>query len=435
MILDRRTLLAAGLYGAVAPTFLSRLAWAAPGSKNILVVVMLRGAVDGLSVVAPYAEDAYYKARPTIAVPRPDDTGKPEGERLLRLDDRFGLHPAMAPLQAAFADKRIAFLHATGSPSTTRSHFDAQDFMESGTPDVKATDDGFLNRLLASSAKPGDSQLRAIAISNAMPRIMSGEARAVVFSRLSDLALGKGKANVVAGASFEAMYAAAVQDALRAPTHEVFEVARKLERAGVDKMKPENGAAYPTDAFGRALAETASLIKADVGVQVAFTDIGGWDTHSSQGGATGQLANRLGVLAKGLAAFGVDLGKRMDNVMVVAMSEFWSHCSRKRLARDRPRPWQLHDGGPRCDARRPRLRRLARTLGGQAVPGPGPRGDDGLSRRAVARGFPASRGDQARRSVSGVQECGGAGEFTICLIGPLFGPALVDGSGIQTATP
>lgn len=322
MNIDRRTLIAGGLFGAFAPTFLSRLAWGAPGSKKVLVVVMLRGAVDGLSVVAPYAEKAYYDARPSIAVPRPDDTSKPEGERLLRLDDRFGLHPAMAPLYAAFADKRLAFLHATGSPSTTRSHFDAQDFMESGTPDVKSTDDGFLNRLLATSAKPGDSQLRAIAISNAMPRIMSGDARAVVFSRLSDLALGKGRANAVAGASFEAMYAAAVQDALRAPTHEVFEVARKLESAGVDKMKPENGATYPTDAFGRAMSELASLIKAEVGVQVAFTDIGGWDTHSAQGGAKGQLANRLGVLAKGIEAFGIDLGKRMDDVMVVAMSEF-----------------------------------------------------------------------------------------------------------------
>lgn len=322
MMLDRRQILQAGLLGAVTPGFLSRLAFGAAESNKVLVVVMLRGAVDGLSVVVPHTDPAYYAARPTIAIARPDDSGKPESERLLRLDDRFGLHPAMAPLHAAFMEKRLAFVHAAGSPAATRSHFDAQDFMESGTPDKKSTDNGFLNRLLAASRGP-DNPLRAIAVTNAMPRIMSGDVKSVVFTRLSDLSLGGGKSGVATGATFEAMYAAAVQDALRAPTGEVFDVSRKLEKAGVAKMKPENGAVYPpNDAYGRGLSEIAALIKADVGVQVAFTDIGGWDTHAAQGAGTGQLARRLDVFARGLSAFATDLGKRMDNVVVVALSEF-----------------------------------------------------------------------------------------------------------------
>ncbi|HSI06299.1 MAG: DUF1501 domain-containing protein [Myxococcota bacterium] len=321
-MIDRRTLLQAGLCGIAAPSLLGRLAFAAPDTKKVLVVVMLRGAVDGLSVVAPCADDSYYAARPTIAVARPDDTAKPEAERLLRLDDRFGLHPAMQPLHRAFSERRLAFVHAAGSPAATRSHFDAQDYMESGTPDRKATEDGFLNRLLASSAKAADTELRAIAVTNAMPRIMSGQARAVVFSTLGDLSLGQGKGAASTGASFEAMYAAAVHDVLHGPTQEVFDVARQIEKAGVTKMKPENGAVYPKDAFGRSLSEIAALIRANLGVQIAFTDIGGWDTHASQGGATGQLAKRLDVLAKSLDAFAIDLGKRMDDVVVVAMSEF-----------------------------------------------------------------------------------------------------------------
>ncbi len=319
-MIDRRTLLQAGLCGLVAPTFLGRVAFAAPESKKVLVVIMLRGAVDGLSVVAPYADDAYYTARPTIAIARPDDPAKPENDRLLKLDDRFGLHPAMKPLMSAFAEQRLAFVHATGSPAATRSHFDAQDFMESGTPDRKSTEDGFLNRLLATSAQAGASELRGIAVTNAMPRIMSGNARTVVFSTLGDLTLGQGQ--VATGASFEAMYAAAVHDVLHGPTQEVFDVGRAIEKAGVTKMKPENGATYPKDGFGRSLSEIAALIKANLGVQVAFTDIGGWDTHAAQGGATGQLARRLDVFAKSLEAFATDLGKRMDDVMVVAMSEF-----------------------------------------------------------------------------------------------------------------
>ncbi len=321
-MIDRRAFLQAGVCGLVAPTLLGRVARAAPSSKKVLVVVMLRGAVDGLSVVAPYAENAYYDARPTIALPRPDDGAKPETERLLRLDDRFGLHPAMLPLHRAFNERRLAFVHAAGSQAATRSHFDAQDYMESGTPDNKSTEDGFLNRLLAISAKPTDSELRAIAVTNAMPRIMSGPARAVVFSTLGDLSLGTGKAANSAGASFEAMYAAAVRDVLHGPTQDVFDVARQIEKAGVTRMKPQNDAVYPKDAFGRSLGEIAALIKADLGVQVAFTDIGGWDTHAAQGAATGQLAKRLDVFAKGLDAFATDLGKRMDDVVVIAMSEF-----------------------------------------------------------------------------------------------------------------
>ena len=321
-MIDRRTLLQAGLAGILAPSFLGRVAFAAPESKKVLVVVMLRGAVDGLSVVAPYADAAYYAARPTIAIARPDDATQPEGERLARLDDRFGLHPAMKPLMSAFTDKRIAFVHAAGSPSATRSHFDAQDYMESGTPDRKSTDDGFLNRLLTTTGKADASDLRGIAVTNAMPRIMSGDARTVVFSTLGDLTLGQGKIGVGVGATFETMYAAAVHDVLHGPTQDVFDVGRAIEKAGVTTMRPENGATYPKDGFGRSLSEIAALIKANLGVQIAFTDIGGWDTHAAQGGATGQLARRLEVFAKSLEAFAVDLGKRMDDVVVVAMSEF-----------------------------------------------------------------------------------------------------------------
>lgn len=309
--MNRRTFMHATLYGLAAPTLLRRLAHAAPRSTKTLVVVFQRGAVDGLSLVVPHGDDRYYGLRPSIAIPR---------DALVDLDGQFALHPALATLKPFYEQQRLAVIHAVGSPSGTRSHFDAQDFMESGTPDIKSTDTGWLNRLLAAVPMHATNAFRALAITGATPRIFMGPEPVLAFDKLDELRLRDKK--LATGATFEAMYAGAVRDALQGPTHEAFDVLHALDDKHVYAIAPDHGAVYPKDAFGRSMQEIAKLIKADLGVQVAFADIGGWDTHVNQGAQNGQLANRLRVFGDSLSAFVTDLGEKMNDVVVVTMSEF-----------------------------------------------------------------------------------------------------------------
>ena len=292
--MNRRTFLkSSGLAlvaGPLLPNVFVRMANAATTKGNkVLVAIFQRGAVDGLNVVVPYGEKAYYDARPSIAIPRSD---------VIDLDSFFGVHPSLAPLVPYFKDKSAAFVQAVGSPDATRSHFDAQDFMESGTPGVKITEDGFLSRALA-SRKP--SPLRAVALGQTMPRILSGKANALA---VADIA----KFNM--------------PDAFRSMYKEAYEPVRILKAADPTKLQPENGAVYPPGPFGNSLKQIAQLIKANVGLEVAFTDVGGWDTHAGEGGAQGQLANNLKAFAGAIAAFQKDLGSRMGDVVLVTMSEF-----------------------------------------------------------------------------------------------------------------
>jgi uncharacterized protein (DUF1501 family) len=303
-----------------APSFLERIALgnALPGGKKkTLIAIFQRGAVDGLNVVVPFGESNYYELRPSIAIPKPGNA-----DSAIDLDGFFGLHPSMSVFKPLWDSKRLAIIHASGSPDNTRSHFDAQDYMESATPGVKSTSDGWLNRYLRSKPDPDPSLFRAVSITKTMPRVLQGSAPAVAMSSLSDFAIRAGKSSADLQGGFEAIYARETNDSLAGMGRETFEAVNYLKKANPAQYQPENGAQYPRNPFGNSLLQIAQLIKAGVGLEVAFTDIGGWDTHVNQGNSRGQLANLLQQFSSGIAALYQDLGQRMDDVVVLTMSEF-----------------------------------------------------------------------------------------------------------------
>jgi len=322
MKISRRYFLKSGGIGmlgmASLPSFLQRAvaATAAPNKKK-LVVLFQRGAMDGLNVVVPFGERNYYQMRPTIAIPEPRRGGT---EAAIDLDGFFGLHPSLEPLLPLFRNGQLAIVQAVGSPDPTRSHFDAQDFMESGTPGMKATDDGWLNRALQANHEEKPSPFRAVAFGPYLPRTLQGAAPAVAIPDLKQFKMYGPQQTVEGG--FEAMYAQTVDAALRGVGQETFEAIDQLKKINPDKYQPENGAQYPKGRFGQSLQEIAELFKADLGLEVAFLDSGGWDHHVNEGGVQGQLANLLRDLGQGLAAFHQDMGDRMEDVAFVSMSEF-----------------------------------------------------------------------------------------------------------------
>lgn len=304
-----------------APSFLARTAAAADGRRRVLVAVFQRGAVDGLNMVVPHGDAEYYRARRSIAIGRPSGTSR----GALDLDGFFGLHPQMRALHPLYQQGALAIVHACGSPASTRSHFDAQDYMESGTPGVKSTQDGWLNRYLELRRHESDTALRAVALAPQLPRILQGDAQAVAMTSLAQFGLRgrtSGRSSSSLGDSFEAQYQAAADAMLGQTARDAFDGARLAREVEQAAARPANGAIYPRTAFGTALSQVAQLIKADVGLEVAFTDVGGWDTHVNQGGEAGQLAQRLAGLANAIAAFTRDLGSRMQEVVLVSMSEF-----------------------------------------------------------------------------------------------------------------
>jgi uncharacterized protein (DUF1501 family) len=291
--MQRRVFLKSGALALVtiglSPSFLRRAVYAQalPRSRKgkALICLFQRGAADGLNIVVPHGDPDYYALRPDIAIARP---GHASGGAI-DLDGFFGLHPAMSPLKPLWDRGLLAPVHAVGSPSATRSHFDAQDFMESGTPDVKGTADGWLNRFLATRGtcaerEVRESPFRAVAFAAQTPRILEGPAPTIAMSS---------------------------PDAVK-----------MLESANPQKYAAEHGAAYPHSPFGQSLRQIAQLVKSDVGLEIAFADVGGWDTHVNQGGAIGQLANRLDDFSQSIAALVTDLGDRMDDVVIMTMSEF-----------------------------------------------------------------------------------------------------------------
>jgi uncharacterized protein (DUF1501 family) len=308
---------------AAIPSFLARAAFASTngtGGKRRLVVLFQRGAADGLNMVVPYGEAAYYKMRPTIAIPRP----KSGIASAIDLDGFFGLHPAMSTLKPLWDSKQLAIIHAAGSPDNTRSHFDAQDYMESGTPGVKSTEDGWLNRAMVSPA-PGAKQspFRAVALGTALPRMLSGAAPAVAISNINDFGVGgrSGASKEVSG-SFESMYAQSVDSVLHGTGKETFEAVKMLKANAPPNYLPARGASYPRGRFANSLKQVAQLLKADLGVEVAFVDIGGWDHHVNEGSTQGQLANLSREFAESIAAFWTDIGDLGEDTVVVTMSEF-----------------------------------------------------------------------------------------------------------------
>jgi uncharacterized protein (DUF1501 family) len=310
---------------AAAPDFLHQFAAAQSaakgyGKKKVLVTVFQRGAVDGLNMVVPHGDGEYYNLRPTIAVPRP---GKTDGA--VDLDGTFGLHPSLKPLETFWQSKQLAIVESVGSPDNTRSHFDAQDYMESGTPGNKGTRDGWLNRLLQNEKGKDESPFRAVSMTQQLPRSLYGRAPAVAMSSLSDFSIKAGAYTQAMAGGFEAAWQQNAKDGLGETGKETFEAVNFLKQANPAQYKPENGAVYPNTQFGRSMMQIAQLIKAGVGLEIAFTDTGNdirWDTHTNEGGSRGQLANFLRTFGQSLAAFATDLGKRMDDVLVITMSEF-----------------------------------------------------------------------------------------------------------------
>jgi uncharacterized protein (DUF1501 family) len=304
------------------PAFLQRAVAATPmPNKKQLVVLFQRGAADGLNIVVPFGESNYYRLRPTIAIPAPKRGGS---DAAIDLDSFFGLHPSLAPLEPLFHKNQLAIVHAAGSPDPTRSHFDAQDFMESGTPGVKSTEDGWLDRALETLPEENASPFRAVAMGPNLPRMLRGSAGAIALPDVRQFkvmtqspAIGQ----VVEG-GFEAMYAQTVDQALHGTGTETFEAIDLLRKADPTKYQPENGAQYPTSRLGQSLLQIGQLLKANIGAEVLFVDCGGWDNHVNEGGVQGQLSNLLKDLGQGLAAFHQDLGDRMQDIVFVTISEF-----------------------------------------------------------------------------------------------------------------
>jgi len=290
-------------------------AWAsaAEGPKR-LIVVLLRGAVDGLNVVVPYGESAYYEARPTIAIDRP---GTDQGA--LALDGYFGLHPALAGLHPLWNDKKLAFVHAAGSPDPTRSHFDAQLFIENGTPGQSTTRDGWMNRLLA-GLPPPHGPTDAVSIGPTLPQILKGSLPAANLSLGSDTGRQLPIDRPEISRAFDRLYAG------NDPLSEAYRQGRAARAELIDDLASEmrqadNGAPLPTGFPAQAL-RLAHLLGRDRRIRLAFVSLGGWDTHVNQGKSKGQLANRLQPLGDGLAALAKGLGKDWDDTVVAVLSEF-----------------------------------------------------------------------------------------------------------------
>lgn len=309
-------------FGAV-PRVLVRVAAAETRRPKVLIAVFQRGAVDGLSMVVPHGDRDYYGARGDIAIARP----KPgASDTTIDLDGFFGLHPLLAPLAPMWTERRLAIVHACGSPEATRSHFDAQDYMESGTPGVKSTTDGWLARGLAAvPASAPVSPFRAVSIGAQLPRVLRGDVGAVAMGSLAEFDVKDGAAAMAMGGArkgFESMYEQGVRDLLYGTGRETFEAVKMLKAAAPQKLAPANGAVYPRGRFGESLRQIAQLVRANVGLEVAFADMGGWDTHAAQGNERGQLAARFREFGEALAALDRDLGPKMSDVVVLTMSEF-----------------------------------------------------------------------------------------------------------------
>ena len=304
---------------AAIPEFLIRsvMAETAGVRRQRMVVVFQRGAVDGLNLVVPYGEKNYYQMRPGIAIPE---------KQVIDLDGFFGLHPSLAELKTLYDQKHLAVIHAVGSSDTTRSHFDAQDFMESGTPGVKSTTDGWLNRALQNEDLHRPMQhtaFRALVLGSEVPRTLAGKIPAIAVNNVNNFSVaGHGPTPSPAASAFESMYSGSGDSIFHPAGTETFDAVRMLRAANPAQYIPAAGVEYPNSEFGNRMKQIAQLFKANLGVETAFTDVSGWDTHENQGGVNGQLSDRLRDFSTSIAAFWRDLGSSAENVTLVTMSEF-----------------------------------------------------------------------------------------------------------------
>ena len=295
----------------MAPSWLARAAAAddKAAKRKILVAIFQRGAADGLNIVVPFADKHYYELRPSIGVAAPGGQYS-----AIDLDGRFGLHPQLEPLKALWDKKQLAIVHATGSPDPTRSHFDAQDSMESGTPG-KSGGDGWLNRALT-PAGPATSPIRAIALGSQLPRTMRGSRAAIAVNDAQQFQMGdQDSANIL-----ERMYARTSSADLGRAGADAFAALKTIKTINQQPYTPSGGAQYfQGGELGRSLQQIARLIKADAGVEAAFAEMGGWDHHGNE---PALLGNMLGQFGRAIAAFNTDMGDRMEDIVLVTMSEF-----------------------------------------------------------------------------------------------------------------
>lgn len=309
----------------VIPNFLYRAAMAGrngDASGKVLVILFLRGGADGLNVIVPFREKQYYARRPSIAI-SPPQKGE-SGAAAIDLDGQFALHPSLRPLKDLFSQGHLGIVHAVGSPYATRSHFDAQDFIESGVPGDKTVVDGWANRYLGCHPQDTPSPFRGVSLERVLPRTLKGRASAVAVGDLNRFGLREGRHDASDGARtvYETLYDAEADALLSGTAAEMFEAIDSLRKANPGQYRPAPGAEYPAGRLGQKMRQVAQLIKADLGVEVAFVDIGGWDHHVNEGGSNGQLSNLLRQLGGSLAAFYTDLQDRMDNIVVLTVSEF-----------------------------------------------------------------------------------------------------------------
>lgn len=316
MAITRRYFLKSGGLAFVgfssAPSFLIRSAFAETNASQssdhpILIAIFQRGAADGLSMVVPFGDKNYSQARQQIAISEPS---RGVDERAIDLDGFFGLHPSLHSLKPLYDLGHLAIVHAVGSPDSTRSHFDAQDYMEAGAPGNKGVPDGWLNRYLQRNPEGDATSFRAVSITANTPRSLAGAAPSVAMQRVAGFGIRGGRATP----EIEEMFADLYKD--------TFDAVKTLRTATAQQYAPSAGAQYPNSPFAQSLQQIAQLIKSDVGLEVAFADVGGWDTHANQGSGRGQLANRLKDFGDSLAALYRDLGDRMRNVVILTMTEF-----------------------------------------------------------------------------------------------------------------
>lgn len=315
-------LFAAGFGGV--PNFIARAAESGkiipPYKRNkVLVCIFQRGAMDGLMAVSPFADPNLKTLRPTLYMSPAQTQGG-----MMDLDGQFALHPSLQSLSSFFTDGRMAIVHGVGSPNNTRSHFDAQDFMESGTPFNKGTTSGWLNRAIGLTGHEA-TPFSAVSITNALPRSLYGDREALAISNLQDFAIqmqGNPMAGNMAAKSFESLYDQTSNQLLNKTGKESFEAMRILKSTDIKNYQPANGAVYPNSPLGNSLKQIATLIKMDVGMEVAFAESGGWDTHFNQGTVNGAFARNLRDFSDSIAAFWKDMGTYQDDVTVMTMTEF-----------------------------------------------------------------------------------------------------------------
>ena len=290
--------------------------------RKVMVCIFQRGAMDGLMAVTPFTDPHLKAARPTLFMSAAKNTiGKP----LIDLDGRFGLHPAMAAFENVFRDKRMAIVHGIGSPNTTRSHFDAQDYMESGTPFRKGTESGWLNRAVGLLGHDAATPFQGVSLTSSLPRAFYGDNPAVAISNLQDFNIqmrGNLKGANMAAKSFEDLYDQTASGLLKETGKESFDAIKMLQKVDTKNYKPSGNAVYPNTALGNSLKQIAQLIKMDVGMEVAFAESGGWDTHFNQGRDTGIFARNVNDLSESIMAFWTDMGTLQDDVTVMTMTEF-----------------------------------------------------------------------------------------------------------------